>query len=614
MVVMTLFVWLSFGMMDFGSASDDITYSMATWMTAAGVSVLLVQFIFFFQTKMGGTIGFCGYHRGIGQERPVLTFLTETFPSASTTKSEEDPDFATRPPASSRKTCDTDFDSVPTTVQESSAKPSSLLSLQESFDCYIDSGKKSVPLIYALVVSWAAKNVYLSLGMDRITAGWILSDGMTSELLPIVTFFSCFLLSSIIGSSYTTIFTLIPILTAPALEISEGSLDVFAAFLGSLVSGAVAGCHFGPFTETTVLSGFLAESGVRGHFLSKIPFASSVLVVASVVGTIPVSLGAYPDYVGLLIGAVTLSIFLILVCRRSKSASNQSPNASDAITQSRFGFGQRTGGVNELAGKKIHSLQSFKSKLREVAEKDGDPIQELVEDGLLPQNIRELDSFASGSTATPVVHNRTRTRSLLQNQKRLVEATIRESDNEGNVFTPSLRNYLRTADTKLDKMMDEEEESVSLENDGSGSGDDDDDDGEEDDDGSQTDGSHTDDSLDNLMMNIASKGWSAVRQLTGVANTAEDDGNSTDNGDSYMSTTSYSVGNGHSTAYTGVTSFTEDDGETNSLPSQSHSVTSSNLQKNVVLNRTRDVKAPWLNGAISSEADDSTVEASKASF
>lgn len=606
--IITLCVWLSFGLMDSDSAANDLAYPISTWMTAIGAALLVTQAIFFFQTKQNGTIGCCGYSHSSNQQ----PFLTETFPSTSTTRSEvmEQEVVALSP---TQKHVDEDFDSEESETQQGKKKfiekPRSLVNLEQGFDCFLGGTKVCAPIFMSLVVSWAMNGVYLNLGIDCIIAGWILNEGISAEALPVVAFFSTFVLSMILGSSWMAVSILISVVTVPAFEISGGYNDAFLSFLGSLVSGAVAGGHIGPFAETTILSGLVSGSGIRGHFLSQAPYASFVAFVGALVGTIPVSFGAYPEFAGYLVGAIILSIFVLFVCRRVKT--EQQVSASDAITQSRFQFDQGADSGKCDTSKqeslsfdepelvlKVHSLQSFKNKLRLVAESDCDPIHELIDDGLLPSTIRQ--SFSSRLSETTPVHQN-KTSSVLQTQKRLVEATIKEGETSGGVFSPSLRKYLRTAETKLDKMIDEEE-SVEFDNDGS------------------TDGSHTDDSLDNLMLNIASKGWSAVRGLAGKVSeteyTTDGDGTSTI-GDSYTAT-SFSVGNGQSTAYTGVTSYTEDDDadsdeESSGSHSQMHSVTSSRLKSAVELNRSSDVSSSWVDRVISS-ADDSTVEASKASF
>ena len=613
-VTMVGLIGLSFGLMDFDSTSDDLSYSLSGWMTAAGASVVIIQLVFLLQTKKDKTLGCCGYHRG---EHPDLTFLIDTFPSGSTTKSgeatEDEDDPLVKPTKPEEKSYDEDFaplqDTQPKPSQEplkiskkSSQKPRSLLNLHESFDCYLESGKTFVPLIFALVSSWATTDVYLSLGIDRIIAGWIVGENMTSKLLPIVTFFSSFLLSCVVGSAFTTVAILIPAVTVPALDIVGGSVSVFTFFLGSMVSGAVGGCHFGLFSDTTILSGIIAGSGVRRHFLSKWPYAMLVIVAGGGAGTVPVALDAYPDYVGILVGFGVLLVFISVFCNRTKSPWLE---AIDGNKKRGFCFDRRSDENKKGDNKEMTSLQSPKDKAHSVAEMSGDPIQELIEDGILPSSPRRragswsstatpflgVGSFASATTdliqntrsrssATPLMHNRTTSTSathLVKNSRRarsrstpIARTTIEESEDETCMMSPSLQRQVRRAETTLDKIVHENEWTESDEEEGSTT------------DGSHT--SHTDDSLDNLVSNIQHQARRVVERISGSGSESEtDDGESTDHGDS---TVSGSVDYGDSTAFTGATSYT-DDGETDD--DASHSQTE------------------FMDSVISSVADESTL-------
>ena len=627
-VTMVALIGLSFGLMDF--ESTDLSYSLAGWMTAAGAGVIVIQLMFLFQTKKDKTLGCCGYHQG---EHPDLTFLIDTFPSGSTTKSgeatEDEDDPLVKPTQPEQKPYDEDFAPIQETQPKSSQKslklskktsqkPRSLLNLHESFDCYLESGKTFVPLVFALLSSWATTDVYLSLGVDRIIAGWIIGENMTSKMLPIVTFFSSFLLSCVVGSAFTTMAILIPAVTVPALDIADGSVSIFTFFLGSMVSGAVGGCHFGVFSDTTILSGIIAGSGVRRHFLAKSPYAMLVIVAGGGAGTVPVALDAYPDFAGLLVGFGVLLVFIAIFCNRTKSPWLEE---TDGNTKRGLCFGQRSDDNKKGEDKEMASLQSPKDKAHGVAEPNGDPIQELIADGILPSSPRRragsfsstgtpflgVASFASATTdliqntrsrssATPLTHNRTTSTSathLVKNCGRarsrstpIARTTIQESEDETCMMSPSLQRQVRIAETTLDKIVHENEWTESDEEEGSTT------------DGSHA--SHTDDSLDNLVSNIQHHARRVVQRISGSGSESEtDDGESTDHGDS---TVSGSVDYGDSTAFTGATSYT-DDGETDddASHSQMYSVTSSEFQK-----------TEFMNDAISSVADESTVGPSTA--
>lgn len=191
--------------------------------------------------------------------------------------------------------------------------------------------------------------------------------------------------------------------------------------------------------------------------------------------------------------------------------------------------------IQQNRGGKSHSLRSFKKKLHEVNSEGGDPILGLVEDGLLPESFRsELQKPPLGKRL-PSINEKRNTGN--ENKKRLIEATIKKAEQDGNFLSESLRTFLRTAERKLGNIMDDE----SLEISGSGSV-----------------TSNGDDSLDNLMLDIAAKGWrSSMNNILGAETEMSageeyttDGGSTLLESDDSATATSSSVGNGQSTFYT----------------------------------------------------------------
>ena len=164
----------------------------------------------------------------------------------------------------------------------------------------------------------------------------------------------------------------------------------------------------------------------------------------------------------------------------------------------------------------VEGRESFKSKLQTINDAGGDPIKGLVEDGILPNNfVNFLQKPPLGQGAP---ERNAPLDSAKESKKRLIEATIKKAEQDGNVFSDSLRTFLRTAQENLGNMLDDNRnQGISASASTESGGDDDDD----------------DDSLDNLMMNIAAKGWRAsINNILGDAKNKDD--YSTDGGSSMM--------------------------------------------------------------------------------
>jgi hypothetical protein len=525
-------------------------------------------------------------------------------------------------------------------------------------------------MILSLIFSWSAGEVCTGLGFDRIAIGWILNENIATEAVPTVAYFSAFLLSLVVGSSWTALSVMLP-----AISMSYRESDSLTLIVGSILSGAVAGDHIGPFSDTTILSGFTTNCGVRRHFISQAPCAISVFLLSVLVGTLPISFSAYPEFIGFFVGFIVICIATMFVCRRVQNPAFVPGRASEAITQELHSTrngpneqnhakylpdgmimpvntddlidrdedhvpdqAQSSIGSEPIKTKKpspmirTHTLQSFKSKLQELNSGSGDPILGLVADGLLPSDItRDLknpppqqQSNQSSLGKIPRDPSAMSKKATFESKKRLIEATIKSSEKEGNIFSESLRMFLRTAETKLDQIMSD----GSIDIQASESNDTD------------------DDSLDNLMMDIAAKGWKpaanvAAKQENGDTETVEgyttaggyttggdyttDGGQSIleESDDSASASTTTSSGGGQSTAFT-----TDAENQSTSTSTGPSVYTSegtqgaeeqmrATLMNPLVFHKSHQVFA-WMNGTDESNDETSTAygsrDPSKASF
>jgi len=676
-VFLNIFLWFAFNQagLDYTGKSQDPAFLATTWLISVGATIILTQIIFILQ-KRNGRLPFLDYYID-RKENNRIAYLTDTFPSASgsasipynpSSKSEDTDGYLKTAHNDHRKILKMNTGEDTNDSEGNNylgcLKDAPLLNFQDGIACLVHGTATAVPITLSLVFAWATGSVYIALGVDRVIISWILNDSLSTEILPVAVFLAAFLLSLIIGSSWCSISILIPGTMLPLVDSLGGDSKVLVLTLASILSGAAAGDHIGPFSETTILSAIISGSEVRQHCLTQAPYALFVFVLSLLVGTLPVSYDGYPDYVGYIIGVAVLIVFVIFVCRQVERYQSSIPgqiqdqpitkslhpmmageigntieessdmsskleiDTSDGIlvgkenkpqqptveevcilhssTQQGTEVVETSNGMPSIQiQNKTNNLRSFKNKLQKINNTGGDPVLGLVEDGLLPENFRsELQKPPLGERPPSSNYKKDPAN---ENKKRLIEATIKKAEQDGNMFSDSLRTFLRTAEQKLGKILDNNE---SLEISGSGSAD-----------------SSGDDSLDNLMMDIAAKGWrTSINDLLGddaetLTSAGEDyttDGASTllESDDSATATSSSLGGNGQSTYFT-------NNGDVTSCASTAtgrseYSTGTSRLLNPLEFNKTRQtLQHGWDdNEELSSRVDDifSATDYTKASF
>ena len=564
--ILNALLWVAFFHVDINFTEEDRESGLVaiTWMTTVMTSIVITQ-LFFLVQKRNGSLRFFGDYCNRSDENRIA-FLTDTFPSASGSISEN---FETSSKSKSEDSEDSylkenekdhlktlNIHSEEENEEEEGSSPlnffkeDSLLTLHETIQCLVDGTANAIPAILSLLSSWAVGYVYITLGIDRVVVSWILSDNISAQELPIVVFLAALMLSLIIGSSWCTISILIPA-TMGALIGKMGDSEDIIIVLASILSGAVAGDHVGPFSESTILSAIVSGSTVNRHFLTQAPYVILVIVLSLLIGTIPISFGAYPIFVGFILGFFILILFVVAVCEQvkrylvSSDQSQEEPIAriihpmlcsemecdknacshhesieenstkknSEAMAQDSshnernvVDFEEGTEIIkvgNKTSFVHTHTLQSFKTKLQEINNEKGNPILGLVEDGILPKNFtREFQKPLQGYNTNNLNDSGGNHASLKEipsttyvDKKRMIEATMTKAETDGKVFSDSLRVFLRTASEYAGKIIEGDTKTGNVTNNkslkvpGSASAD-----------------SDGDDSLDNLMSDILTKG------------------------------------------------------------------------------------------------------------
>ncbi len=182
------------------------------------------------------------------------------------------------------------------------------LDLERTTEAALGGMKLMFEALVVLLLAWS-----LSAGMKEIGAPQylvsVLRTALPAWLLPTLVFVVGAAISFAVGSSYTTMGVLMPMVVPLAFELSPGDMMIPLAASGSVLAGACFGDHCSPISDTTVLSSIGSGSELLTHVRTQLPYSVGIGVISIVFGTLPAGLGVNPWLcvaVGLLVSGAML--------------------------------------------------------------------------------------------------------------------------------------------------------------------------------------------------------------------------------------------------------------------------------------------------------------------
>ncbi len=154
--------------------------------------------------------------------------------------------------------------------------------------------------------------------------GHLLLGALPPFLLPLMVFITSALITASTGSAWGTISVMVP-LTIPlvitysghALPLAFADANLLSPVIGALLSGAVAGGHFSPISDSTVLASTSSGSYHLDHVATQIPYLlpaliGSVLALISSSILLPYShfLALTASFIGSIVVTVAMLAFL----------------------------------------------------------------------------------------------------------------------------------------------------------------------------------------------------------------------------------------------------------------------------------------------------------------
>lgn len=190
-----------------------------------------------------------------------------------------------------------------------------ILSLQQAIQALINGFKTMLPAIIILVLAWSLAAVIEELHTaDFLTS--LLSDSLSPYLLPSITFLLAAMVAFSTGSSWGTMAILYPIMLPAAWSICMAngveealSISIFHNTIACVLAGAVLGDHCSPISDTTILSSLASSCNHISHVKTQMPYALTVGLVATLLGTLPSGFGV-PTWVCFSLAFIAL--FLIV--------------------------------------------------------------------------------------------------------------------------------------------------------------------------------------------------------------------------------------------------------------------------------------------------------------
>ena len=134
-----------------------------------------------------------------------------------------------------------------------------------------------LPAIYILLFAWTIIEVINTLQTGHYLAN-LLDGTLNPQWLPLLLFFISGLMAFCTGTSWGTFGIMLPIAGNIA-----GALEplLMLPSLAAVLSGAVFGDHCSPISDTTILSSTGAGCPHIDHFITQLPYALIIAVVAS---------------------------------------------------------------------------------------------------------------------------------------------------------------------------------------------------------------------------------------------------------------------------------------------------------------------------------------------
>eukprot|EP01119_Soliformovum_irregulare_P014906 TRINITY_DN4129_c0_g1_i2.p1 TRINITY_DN4129_c0_g1~~TRINITY_DN4129_c0_g1_i2.p1 ORF type:complete len:648 (-),score=134.68 TRINITY_DN4129_c0_g1_i2:58-2001(-) len=204
-----------------------------------------------------------------------------------------------------------------------------IMSLSEAMEAWIYGMKNMVPVLILLWFAWALGDTINQIKTAHYVVNMI-GNSVNPGILPFLVTVVASILSFCTGTSWGVMVILFPLSVSLVQSLAPGNERLLVEVVASVLAGAVFGDHCSPIADTTILSAFSSGCPLRLHVKTQIPYALIVGGVGLLVGSLPVGMGLYPSYVGLLLSAIII-VAIVLIFGRSVGAYRPGDDRTDVL-------------------------------------------------------------------------------------------------------------------------------------------------------------------------------------------------------------------------------------------------------------------------------------------
>ncbi len=188
--------------------------------------------------------------------------------------------------------------------------PRGVLSFNKFCECFALGFKAMVPAIFILCLAWTISGIvsdkYLNLG--GYVGQLVQANSSVGLFLPAIFFVVAGFLAFSTGTSWGTFGILIPIALA---IVGIEQYELLVLMVAAVLSGAVAGDHASPISDTTILASAGAQCNHLEHVGTQIPYVM-VVCFCSFVGYV-VDGFTKNGFAGLAVSIVLLAVFCLVI-------------------------------------------------------------------------------------------------------------------------------------------------------------------------------------------------------------------------------------------------------------------------------------------------------------
>jgi len=197
-----------------------------------------------------------------------------------------------------------------------------ILSLKESIDSLVKGFKTMVTAVLILVLAWSIALITKYMHTADFISGILLEINIAPFLIPSITFLLAALVAFSTGSSWGTMAILYPLILPSSWMISQEygldydqSMAIFYNVVSTVLAGSVLGDHCSPISDTTILSSLASSCNHIEHVRTQLPYALTVGLVATFLGTLPAAYGV-PSWILFLLNIVVLYFVVVIFGRK----------------------------------------------------------------------------------------------------------------------------------------------------------------------------------------------------------------------------------------------------------------------------------------------------------